>query len=290
MAKFSFAQKIKNLFSSKSKINEEFYEDLTDALIEGDIGAKTAFELTEKLEKICKEKKVETEEDVRLELKNLLLPFAQSADFEVQKDKVNIFMMLGVNGVGKTTSAAKMANIYKQSGENVVLAASDTFRAAAEEQLEMHGERLGIRVIAHQHGGDPSAVVFDAAESVKASGGGLVIADTAGRLHNKENLVRELQKIDRIASQKADDDCYKKFLVIDATTGQNALRQAEVFSESVKVDAIILTKYDSTARGGVAFSIGKELGIPVAFVCNGEKYENIQKFNPEEYTKEYLGL
>lgn len=290
MAKFSFAQKIKNLFSSKSKINEEFYEDLTDALIEGDIGAKTAFELTEKLEKICKEKKVETEEDVRLELKNLLLPFAQSVDFEVQKDKVNIFMMLGVNGVGKTTSAAKMANIYKQSGENVVLAASDTFRAAAEEQLEMHGERLGIRVIAHQHGGDPSAVVFDAAESVKASGGGLVIADTAGRLHNKENLVRELQKIDRIASQKADDDCYKKFLVIDATTGQNALRQAEVFSESVKVDAIILTKYDSTARGGVAFSIGKELGIPVAFVCNGEKYENIQKFNPEEYTKEYLGL
>lgn len=290
MAKFSFAQKIKNLFSSKSKINEEFYEDLTDALIEGDIGAKTAFELTEKLEKICKEKKVETEEEVRLELKNLLLPFAQSADFEVQKGKVNIFMMLGVNGVGKTTSAAKMANIYKQSGENVVLAASDTFRAAAEEQLEMHGERLGIRVIAHQHGGDPSAVVFDAAESVKASGGGLVIADTAGRLHNKENLVRELQKIDRIASQKADDGCYKKFLVIDATTGQNALRQAEVFSESVKVDAIILTKYDSTARGGVAFSIGKELGIPVAFVCTGEKYENIQKFNPEEYTKEYLGL
>lgn len=290
MAKFSFAQKIKNLFSSKSKINEEFYEDLTDALIEGDIGAKTAFELTEKLEKICKEKKVETEEEVRLELKNLLLPFAQSADFEVQKDKVNIFMMLGVNGVGKTTSAAKMANIYKQSGENVVLAASDTFRAAAEEQLEMHGERLGIRVIAHQHGGDPSAVVFDAAESVKASGGGLVIADTAGRLHNKENLVRELQKIDRIASQKADEGCYKKFLVIDATTGQNALRQAEVFSESVKVDAIILTKYDSTARGGVAFSIGKELGIPVAFVCTGEKYENIQKFNPEEYTKEYLGL
>lgn len=290
MAKFSFAQKIKNLFGSKSKINEEFYEDLTDALIEGDIGAKTAFELTEKLEKICKEKKVETEEEVRLELKNLLLPFAQSADFEVQKDKVNIFMMLGVNGVGKTTSAAKMANIYKQSGENVVLAASDTFRAAAEEQLEMHGERLGIRVIAHQHGGDPSAVVFDAAESVKASGGGLVIADTAGRLHNKENLVRELQKIDRIASQKADEGCYKKFLVIDATTGQNALRQAEVFSESVKVDAIILTKYDSTARGGVAFSIGKELGIPVAFVCTGEKYENIQKFNPEEYTKEYLGL
>lgn len=290
MAKFSFAQKIKNLFSSKSKINEEFYEDLTDALIEGDIGAKTAFELTEKLEKICKEKKVETEEEVRLELKNLLLPFAQSADFEVQKDKVNIFMMLGVNGVGKTTSAAKMANIYKQSGGNVVLAASDTFRAAAEEQLEMHGERLGIRVIAHQHGGDPSAVVFDAAESVKASGGGLVIADTAGRLHNKENLVRELQKIDRIASQKADEGCYKKFLVIDATTGQNALRQAEVFSESVKVDAIILTKYDSTARGGVAFSIGKELGIPVAFVCTGEKYENIQKFNPEEYTKEYLGL
>ena len=198
-------------------------------------------------------------------------------------------MMLGVNGVGKTTTAAKVARLYKESGENVIMAASDTFRAAAEEQLEMHGERLGIRVISHQHGSDPSAVVFDAAESCRANGGGLIIADTAGRLHNKENLVRELQKIDRIAAQKADEGCFKKILVIDGTTGQNALRQAEVFSESVGVDAIVITKYDSTARGGCAFTIGKQLGIPVLFVCTGEKYENIQKFEPEKYIEEFLG-
>jgi len=290
MAKFSFVDKIKNLFSSKSKISEDFYDDLTDALVEGDIGAKFAFELTEELRKICKEKNIENEDEVRSELKNLLLPYAKSVSFTPEKNKVNIYMMLGVNGVGKTTSAAKIANIYKTAGENVLLAASDTFRAAAEEQLEMHGEKLGIRVIAHQHGGDPSAVVFDAADSAKASGGALVIADTAGRLHNKENLVRELQKIDRIASQKSDEGCYKKLLVIDATTGQNALRQAEVFSQSVKVDAIVLTKYDSTARGGVAFTIGKELSIPVAFVCTGEKYENIQNFDPEKYTMDFLGI
>lgn len=290
MAKFSFFEKIKNLFKSKCSISEEFFEDLTDILIEGDIGAKTAFELSEKLHDICDEKKIEDESEVRRELKSLLLPFAKSVELLPEKGKVNIYMMLGVNGVGKTTSAAKIAKLYKDSGESVLLAASDTFRAAAEEQLEMHGERLGIRVIAHQHGTDPAAVVFDAADSARASGGALVIADTAGRLHNKENLVRELQKIDRIAAQKADEGCYKKLIVIDATTGQNALRQAEVFSEAVGVDGIVLTKYDSTARGGVAFTIGKELGIPVAFVCTGEKYENIQKFNPEKYTDEFLGI
>ena len=153
----------------------------------------------------------------------------------------------------------------------------------------MHGERLKIRVVAHQHGGDPGAVVFDAAEAVKAQGGDLVIADTAGRLHNKENLVRELQKIDRISASKADEGCYKKILVVDATTGQNALRQAEVFNEAVKLDAIVLTKYDSTAKGGIAVSIGKELGIPVAFVCTGETYKDISAFDVSEYVRNFIG-
>lgn len=286
--KISFAQKFKNLFSSK-KIDEEFFEDLTDALVEGDMGAKLAYEITEELESICREKKISDEADIKNELKQMLLSFVKSYDLVPEQGKVNLFMMLGVNGVGKTTSAAKIAKLFKDRGEKVIMAASDTFRAAAEEQLEMHGERLGIRVIAHQHGSDPSAVVFDAAESSRANGGGVIIADTAGRLHNKENLVRELQKIDRIASQKADAGCYKKLLVIDGTTGQNALRQAEVFSESVGVDAIVITKYDSTARGGCAFTIGKQLGLPVAFVCTGEKYENIQTFDPEKYVEEFLG-
>lgn len=286
--KISFAQKFKNLFSSK-KLDEEFFENLTDALVEGDMGAKLAYEITEELEKICREKKLSDEADIKNELKNMLLSYVKSYDLIPDPGKVNLFMMLGVNGVGKTTTAAKIAKLYKEKGEKVIMAASDTFRAAAEEQLEMHGERLGIRVIAHQHGSDPSAVVFDAAESSRANGGGVIIADTAGRLHNKENLVRELQKIDRIAAQKADPGCYKKLLVIDGTTGQNALRQAEVFSESVGVDAIVITKYDSTARGGCAFTIGKQLGLPVAFVCTGEKYENIQNFDPEKYVEEFLG-
>ena len=286
--KISFAQKFKNLFSSK-KIDEEFFDDLTDALVEGDMGAKLAYEITEELEKICREKKISDEDAIKSELKSMLSSYIKACEFTPEPGKVNVYMMLGVNGVGKTTTAAKIAKLYKERGEKVIMSASDTFRAAAEEQLEMHGERLGIRVIAHQHGSDPSAVVFDAAESSRANGGGVIIADTAGRLHNKENLVRELQKIDRIAAQKADPGCYKKLLVIDGTTGQNALRQAEVFSESVGVDAIVITKYDSTARGGCAFTIGKQLGLPVAFVCTGEKYENIQNFDPEKYVEEFLG-
>ena len=191
--------------------------------------------------------------------------------------------------MGKTTSAAKLAKLYSEIGTSVILSASDTFRAAAVDQIEMHGQRLGVRVVKHQMGSDPGAVVFDAASSCRSSGGGLVIADTAGRLHNKENLVNELKKIDRIAKSKADENCYKKIIVVDATTGQNALRQAEVFNEAVGVDAMILTKYDSTARGGSIITIGKELSIPVAYVCTGEKYENITPFDPEKYVKEFLG-
>lgn len=288
MAKISFAQKFKNLFSSK-KLDEEFFEDLTDVLVEGDMGAKLAYEITGELEEICHKKRISDESEIKAELKNMLFPLVKSCEFVPEKGKVNIYMMLGVNGVGKTTTAAKVAKLFKDKGENVIMAASDTFRAAAEEQLEMHGERLGIRVISHQHGSDPSAVVFDAAESCRANGGGVIIADTAGRLHNKENLVRELQKIDRIAAQKADPGCFKKILVIDGTTGQNALRQAEVFGESVGIDAIVITKYDSSARGGCVFTIGKELKLPVLFVCTGEKYENIGPFDPEKYIDEFLG-
>ncbi len=286
--KLSFAQRLKNLFSF-NKVDEEFFENLADALVEGDIGAKMAFQITDELEEICRKEKITDEGKITDRLKEMLLGYAKAVEFTPEKGKVNVYMMLGVNGVGKTTTAAKLANWYKNQGNEVVMAAADTFRAAAEEQLEMHGERLKIRVIAHQHGGDPSAVVFDAAESVKAKGGDLVVADTAGRLHNKENLVRELQKIDKIARSKADEGCYKKILVIDGTTGQNAVRQAEVFHEAVGVDAIAITKYDSSARGGVAFSIGKEFGIPVAFVCTGEQYPDIQKFDPVSYTEEFLG-
>lgn len=289
MAKLSFAQKLKSLLGLYKSESDEFFEDLTDALIEGDLGAKTAVEVVDELQEICREEKLSGAEEVTARLESMLLEYALKTTLEVQEGKVNVFMILGVNGVGKTTSTAKMARLYSSKGINVIMSASDTFRAAAVDQIAMHGERLGIRVVKHQMGSDPGAVVFDAAEACRASGGGLVLADTAGRLHNKENLVNELKKIDRIASSKADEGCYKKILVVDATTGQNALRQAEVFNEAVGVDAIVLTKYDSTARGGGLLAIGKELSIPAVFVCTGEKYENISEFTPETYVREFLG-
>ena len=288
--KKSFGEKFRSLFRKKSVISDDFFEELTDILVEGDIGAKTAYLIVDELEKICTQKKIKEEEQVVQELKQLLLASVKSCTLPVIPEKTNIWMILGVNGVGKTTSVAKMARLYVNNGtQNVVLASADTFRAAAIEQLAMHGQKIGVRVISHQHGSDPSAVVYDAAEAVKAKNGGLVLADTAGRLHNKENLVRELQKINKTCLTKADEGCYKKIIVIDATTGQNALRQTEVFNEAVGVDAIILTKYDSTAKGGVAVTIGRELGIPVAYVCTGEKYEDIAVFNAEEYIDDFLG-
>ena len=289
--KQSFGEKLKALFSKSSSINEDFFEDLTDMLVEGDIGAKTAFELVDELESICDKEKINDQAGIVAKLKELLLRDVRAVSLAPEAGKQNVWMMLGVNGVGKRTTAAKLAKYFKNNGtENIVLASADTFRAAAIEQLALHGERLGVRVVSHQHGSDPSAVVYDAADALRASGPGMVIADTAGRLHNKENLVRELQKIDRTCSLKADEGCYKKILVIDATTGQNALRQAEVFNEAVKIDAIIMTKYDSTAKGGVAVSIGRELGLPVAFVCTGEAYENIQPFNAESYIDDFLTM
>ena len=288
--KKNFGEKFLALFKKKSALSEDFYEDLTDLLVEGDIGAKTAFQIVDELEEICSKKKISEQDQIIQELKQLLLHSVKAVSLEPQKNKTNIWMILGVNGVGKTTSVAKMAKMYAADGVNVVLASADTFRAAAIEQLAMHAQKTGVRVISHQHGSDPSAVVFDAAEAVRAKGDGLVLADTAGRLHNKENLVRELQKINKTCQLKADEGCYKKIIVIDATTGQNALRQAEVFNEAVGVDAIIMTKYDSTAKGGVAVSIGRELGIPVAYVCTGEKYDDISVFNPENYIDDFLGL
>lgn len=284
-----FSDKLKSMFN-KRIIDDEFFEDLTDTLVEGDIGAKAAYEIGEELETICKKNKITDEKEIIAELRKILAENVKSTKLEPVPGKVNVWMVLGVNGVGKTTSVAKLANLLSKATDNLVLASADTFRAAAIEQLEMHGKNIGVRVVSHQHGSDPSAVVFDAAEAVRAKGSGLVLADTAGRLHNKDNLVRELQKIDKTCRLKADEGCYKKIIVVDSTTGQNALVQAEVFNEAVGVDALILTKYDSTAKGGVAVTIGRQLGIPVAWVCFGEKYPDIKEFNADDYLDEFLGL
>ncbi len=286
----TFAEKFKNLFAGKKSVSDEFYDDLADALVEGDVSARDAVFFIDELQKACREEKIFDEEGIRLRLKKILLEHVVQGQIGIVPEKTNVFMLLGVNGVGKTTACAKMAKIYEKEGLNVVMAAADTFRAAAVDQIALHGERLGIRVIKHQMGSDPSAVVFDACDSISASGGGIVLADTSGRLHNKENLMNELKKIDRICASKSSEGCYKKILVIDSTTGQNALRQAEVFHEAVGIDSVILTKYDSTAKGGVLISMGKSLGIPVSYVCFGEKYDDIALFDAEKYVDEFLGI
>ena len=289
--KKSFGERLKSLFSKSSNLDDDFYDNLIDILVEGDIGAKTAYLIVEELEKICSKEKIKEENQIVSKLKELLLRDVKSIELKPEPEKQNVWIVLGVNGVGKTTTVAKLAKYFVSGGlNNVILASADTFRAAAIEQLSMHGEKIGVRVVSHQHGSDPSAVVYDAADALKSKGPGLVIADTAGRLHNKENLVRELQKIDKTCRSKADEGCYKKIIVIDSTTGQNALRQAEVFNEAVGIDAIIMTKYDSTAKGGVAVTIGRELGLPVAFICTGEHYEDIETFDAEKYIDEFLGL
>lgn len=284
-----FKNKIKKLFGIHNSINEDFFDDLTDTLIEGDIGAKTSYEIIEQLQQECKKEKNNEPEKILEKLKNILCSFVEENKIHIEKNKINVLLVLGVNGVGKTTSVAKLANFFKKQEQNVLICAADTFRAAAIEQLKVHGENLGVRVVSHQSGSDPAAVVFDSCESCSASGGGVVLVDTAGRLHNKENLVRELKKIDRIAKSKASEGCYKKILVIDSTTGQNALRQAEVFNEAIGVDFVILTKYDSTAKGGILVSLGRELNIPCGFICTGETYDDIAIFDTKKYIDELIG-
>ena len=287
MAKMSCGERLRKLFGGR-KEDEDFFDDLTDLLIEADVGAKNAVEIVDWLQKKSREDKLSGEEAIVSRLKESFLSSVKAVPLDPEEGKVNVYMLLGVNGVGKTTSAAKLAKLYSDRGIKVIMSASDTFRAAAVDQISMHGERLGIRVVKHQMGSDPGAVVFDAADACRAQGGGLVLADTAGRLQNKENLVNELKKIDKIARAKADEGCYKKILVIDATTGQNAVRQAEVFNEAVGLDAIVLAKYDSTAKGGCLVTIGRELGIPVAYLCTGEKYSDIEPFNADKYVSAML--
>ena len=206
--------------------------------------------------------------------------------------EINLFLFLGVNGVGKTTTIAKIGNILKNSypAAGILLSAGDTFRAAAIDQLKFHGEKLGLRVVHQSHGSDPGAVIFDSIESAKSRGEKIILADTAGRMHNKANLVKELQKIDKIIKNKINTENYKKILIIDSTTGQNALSQAEIFNKAIGVDAVIMTKYDSDAKGGIAVPISGKLGIPLAFIGIGEKYTDIKKFDKRDYLKSLLDV
>jgi fused signal recognition particle receptor len=288
-----FSDRLKSFFGLKSALSEEVFEDLADLLVEGDFGAASAYKLTEKLRDTCKKERVNDREGARRTLMRLLgeiLAKPEAGSSALKPGEQCVILLLGVNGVGKTTTAAKLADRYRNLDKRrVILAAGDTFRAAAVDQLKIHGERLGIRVVAHQQGGDPAAVIYDAVEAAHAGGGDLIIADTAGRMHTKSALVEELKKIDRVVESRAAGARYLKWLVLDATTGRNALVQAETFNEAVSLDAAILTKYDSGARGGIVFSLAEELSLPVAYICHGEKYGDIRPFDIPSYLEEFLG-
>jgi fused signal recognition particle receptor len=288
----AFAERIKNFFMPGKTLSEEVFEDLTDLLVEGDFGAAGAYRVTEKLKEICGKEKISDSGAARRKLAGLLEEILLKAGTaQVPDDKgLNVLLLLGVNGVGKTTTAAKLAGLCLSRGRRPILAAGDTFRAAAIDQLKIHGERLGVRVVAHQHGGDPAAVIYDALEAARAGGGDVIIADTAGRMHTKSALVEELKKIDRVVESRTENARYVRYLVLDATTGRNALAQAEIFRSAVSLSGVILTKYDSSARGGAVFPLAEDLGLPVVFLCTGEKYGDLRNFDPKTYAEEFAGL
>lgn len=288
MAKRSLGSLLKEIFKSK-KIDENIFDDIEDALVEGDVGISAAVSIVDELRLAAKKEKIDDHEILKKTLYDIISGRIKEYDFKINEG-LNLFLFLGVNGVGKTTSIAKMGKYLIDSGnKNVLFAAGDTFRAAASEQLAIHGNRLGIRVINQQSGSDPGAVIYDAITSAGSHGENIILADTAGRMHNKANLVRELQKIDKVIRGRIPEENYKKFIVIDATTGQNGLNQAEIFDEALGIDGIVLAKYDSAAKGGILISISGKLGIPAAFVGTGEKYGDLEKFDKKKYLEALLG-
>ena len=285
-----FGEKLRSLFGGR-KIDDAFFDELEDTRIEGDLGARLTDEIITELREISRREKITEAEDLRARMKEILSGYIKSYEAMPEHGKVNVYMILGVNGVGKTTTIAKMAKRFSGEGYKVLLAAGDTFRAAAVDQLDIHATRLGMRIVKQQMGSDPGAVIYDAISSAEAHGDELILLDTAGRMHNKENLMKELQKMDKvIKARKIDDDCYRKFIVIDATTGQNGVSQAMLFNEAVKLDGVILTKYDSAAKGGSLLQIGRLLGLPVLFVCTGEGYDDIKPFDKDEFLSALMGI
>lgn len=291
MAKSGLRSRLQDLFS-RSGVNEAFFDDLEDMLIEGDVGVHTAMAAVGELRTLRGVRGAPDKDEIQLQLRSLLADKLSGISFPFKRGNLNFVLVLGVNGVGKTTSIAKLA-AYVQSvhrTDKILLAAGDTFRAAAISQLKTLGDRLGFPVVSQNQGSDSGSVIFDSIDSAKARGSELVLADTAGRMHTKEHLVRELEKIDNIAQKKIEHGYYHKLLVIDATTGQNGLRQAEVFHQAIGIDSIFLAKYDSTSKGGIAIAIGETLNIPLSFLGVGEKPTDLLPFQRETYLSNLLGL
>ncbi|MCX8131938.1 MAG: signal recognition particle-docking protein FtsY [Clostridia bacterium] len=279
-------EQIDKVLISFGKIDDELFEELEEILITSDVGIDTTMKIIGDIKKKVKENKVIDPMKVKDLLKEELIDILKEDNAELNVGtSPSVIIVIGVNGVGKTTSIGKISNLLKQNGKKVLLAAGDTFRAAAIDQLEIWSSKVGVDIIRHTEGSDPAAVVYDAVQSAKAKKVDVLICDTAGRLHTKKNLMEELKKISRILDRELPDSKRETLLVLDATTGQNAISQAKTFSESADITGIVLTKLDGTAKGGIVIAIKSELNIPVKLIGVGEKMEDLQKFDPREFVE-----
>ena len=279
-----FVSKVFGIFGGK-EIDDDLYEELEEALIAGDVGVETALEITERLRNRAKADKIKYAADLKEALAEEIADLlgSEPEPLNLVRGELNIILVVGVNGVGKTTSIGKIANLLKKDDYKVILGAADTFRAAASDQLKIWGERVGVDVIAHQEGADPAAVVFDAIAAAKNRKAEVLIIDTAGRLQNKANLMNELSKIRKVIDREANGALKEVLLVLDATTGQNALSQAKTFGEATGITGVVLTKLDGTAKGGVVLGIKSQYDLPVKFIGIGEQVDNLQIFDPQSF-------
>ena len=278
--KDSLGKKLFEAFKAR-ELNDDFYEELEFAMVSADMGITATEAILDELKDTVFAKKITDAEKAKVELKRIML---ESIDYEIPEYEYPLVVLVaGVNGVGKTTAIGKLAKLFTTQGKSVVVAAADTFRAAASEQLEVWAHRAGVRIIKSTEGSDPAAVVFDAIASQKAKGTDVILVDTAGRLHNKKNLMNELEKINRVISKELPDCDRRNYIVLDATTGQNAVQQVDVFNEAIDIDGIILTKLDGTAKGGVVMAISAEQEIPVVYVGVGEQIDDLLPFNATEF-------
>ena len=284
MGLFSRIKKLP-IFNGFSQLDDDFYEELEETLIMADMGMEAAEEAVEALKERCKERKIKDQEGARACMREILAEALSAADTGMDLSrKPAVVLFIGVNGVGKTTTIGKLAARWKKEGRRVLLAAGDTFRAAAADQLTIWAERAGVEIIKQHEGADPASVVYDALTAARARSADVVLVDTAGRLHNKANLMNELNKISRVIDRELPESSRETLLVLDATTGQNGLIQAKQFKDSAGLTGIVLTKLDGTAKGGIVVAIAKELGLPVKFVGLGEGVDDLQPFDAEEYT------
>ncbi len=283
--KSAIVGKIDNLIKKFVKIDEDLFDELEELLIEADLGVNITEDILDELREIVKDKRLKDGEEVKTELFGILREMIGEHEPLNLSTKPSVILIIGVNGVGKTTSIGKIAADLKHKGKKVVVAAADTFRAAAAEQLSVWCDRAGVDIIKQAQGADPASVVYDAINAVKSRKADVLIIDTAGRLHNKKNLMDELAKIDRVIGRELPDSAKETLLVLDATTGQNAVVQAKEFKEASNLTGLILTKLDGTAKGGIVISIRKELGIPVKFIGVGEQIDDMKPFNSEEFAK-----